>query len=80
MEDKLISFRIGCKEYEALRKLAAREVRSMAGWLKFRIIMEATRAGLLSVDGFCQDESSLSIVEQKAIESREGVKNHDGQA
>jgi len=71
MEEKLVSFRLNSSDYEALRKLAKREVRSMSGWLKFRVL-EAIRAGLISTEDTHQNESRHSIAEQKKKESRGG--------
>ena len=71
MEEKTISFRLDSSELEALRKLAKREVRSMSGWLKFRVL-EAIRAGLMSTEEIHQNETALSM-EKK--ENREESSN-----
>jgi hypothetical protein len=47
MDDRVISLRINSKEYEALKRLAAKEVRTASGWLRFRVVEEAIRAGFL---------------------------------
>jgi len=60
MEEKLVSFRLNSSDYEALKKLAKREVRSMSGWLKFRVL-EAIRAGLVSTEENHQNTTALSM-------------------
>jgi len=68
MEGKLISFKLNPTEYEALKKLARNEVRSMSGWLKYRII-EAIRSGLLSMEETNQNKPAHSM--EKKFEDRE---------
>jgi len=68
MQEKLISFRLSNAEYDALKKLAKQEVRSMSGWLKFRIV-EAIRAGLMSMEETHHNKQALSM--EKKQDDRE---------
>jgi len=48
MTDKIISLRIETQEHQALKQLAAQEVRTVNGWLRARIVQAAREAGLLA--------------------------------
>ncbi len=60
MEEKMISFRLSSAEYEALKKLAKMEVRSVSGWLKFRVV-DAIRAAMMSTEETSQENTALSM-------------------
>jgi len=73
MEEKMVSFRLNSSDYEALKELAKIEVRSMSGWLKFRVI-EAIRTRLMTTEETHQNETALSL-EKK--ENREESSNEE---
>lgn len=52
MNQKSISLRITTEEFEALKLLAKREVRTVSSWIRAKIVGESQKAGIVisSVD------------------------------
>ena len=57
MYKKLISVRISIDEFDALSKLAGKEIRSVSSWLRSRIVLEAQKAGLLNSSHDCKKDN-----------------------
>lgn len=67
-EERLVSFRLNLSEYDGLKRLAAKDVRTITCWLRFKVI-EALRAEFTSTEETNPNRTDLSM-ENK--ENREG--------
>jgi len=50
MNEKSVSVRITSGEFEALKVLAKREVRTISSWIRARIVSESEKAGISTED------------------------------
>ncbi len=50
MNEKSVSVRITAEEFEALKLLARREVRTISSWIRARIVSESEKAGISTED------------------------------
>ena len=47
MNEKSVSVRITAQEFEALKVLAKRDVRTVSGWIRAKIVSESQKAGIV---------------------------------
>jgi len=57
MNQKSISLRITTEEFEALKLLAKREVRTISSWIRAKIVGESQKAGIVIVAADSQPDN-----------------------
>jgi hypothetical protein len=60
MKQKAVSLRITAEEFEALKLLARREVRTISSWIRAKIVGESQKAGIVISAGDSQANNTCS--------------------
>ena len=58
MSPKSVSLRITAGEFEALKALAKREVRTVSSWIRAKIVSESQKAGIVIVNDDSQTNNT----------------------
>jgi len=58
MNEKSVSLRITAEEFDALKVLAKREVRTISSWIRAKIVAESQKAGIVISSADSQTNST----------------------